>query len=77
MSFFRRLDRREGMTMNRRRSVDTLNLDEVRIRFENWRQNRRGKQPIPEELWSAATELARRDGVNPTAMPHCTWMAES
>ena len=54
--------------MNRRRSVDTLTLDEVRTRFENWRQNRCGKQPIPEELWSAATELARRNGVNPTAI---------
>jgi hypothetical protein len=55
------------MTMTRRRSVDTLNLDEVRTRFENWRQNRQGKQPIPDELWSAAIEVARRDGVNPTA----------
>jgi hypothetical protein len=55
------------MTMTRRSSVDTFNLDEVRARFENWRQNRRGKQPIPEELWSAAIEVARRDGVNPTA----------
>ena len=54
--------------MRRRRSVDTLNLDEARTRFENWRQNRSGKQPIPEELWSAAIELARRDGVNPTAV---------
>ena len=53
--------------MRRRRSVDALNLDEVRTRFENWRQNRRGKQPIPEELWLAAIEVARRDGVNPTA----------
>ena len=53
--------------MTRRRSVDALNLDEVRTRFENWRQNREGKQRIPEELWSAAIELARRDGVNPTA----------
>ena len=53
--------------MRRRRSVDTLNLDEVRTRFENWRQNRQGKQPIPDELWSAAIEVARRDGVNPTA----------
>ena len=53
--------------MARRSSVDTFNLDEVRARFENWRQNRRGKQPIPEELWSAAIEVARRDGVNPTA----------
>jgi hypothetical protein len=55
------------MTMTRRRSVDTLNLDEVRTRFENWRQNRQGKQRIPDELWSAAIEMARRDGVNPTA----------
>ena len=53
--------------MTRRSSVDTFNLDEVRTRFENWRQNRRGKQPIPEELWSAAIGVARRDGVNPTA----------
>jgi hypothetical protein len=53
--------------MRRRRSVDTFNLDEVRTRFENWRQGRRGKQRIPEELWSAAIEVARRDGVNPTA----------
>jgi hypothetical protein len=55
------------MTMKRRGSVDALTLDEVRTRFENWRQNRRGKQRIPEELWSAAIELARRNGVNPTA----------
>ena len=54
--------------MRRRRSVDTLNLDEARIRFENWRQNRRGKQRIPDELWSVAIEVARRDGVNPTAV---------
>jgi len=53
--------------MRRRRSVDTLNLDEVRTRFENWRQNRQGKQRIPDELWLAAIEVARRDGVNPTA----------
>jgi hypothetical protein len=53
--------------MKRRRSVDTSTLDEVRTPFENWRQNRRGKQRIPEELWSAAIELARRNGVNPTA----------
>jgi hypothetical protein len=54
--------------MRHRRSVDALNLDEVRTRFENWRQSRHGKQPIPDELWSAAIEVARRDGVNPTAV---------
>jgi hypothetical protein len=54
--------------MRRRRSVDTLNLDEARTRFENWRQSRRGKEQIPDELWSVAIEVARRDGVNPTAV---------
>ena len=54
--------------MRRRRSVDTLNLDEARTRFENWRQSRRGKQRIPDELWSVAIEVARRNGINPTAV---------
>ena len=54
--------------MRRRRSLDALNLDEARTRFENWRQSRRGKERIPDELWSVAIELARRNGVNPTAV---------
>jgi hypothetical protein len=37
-----------------------LTIDEVRARFEAWRQNRQGKSPIPDELWSAAAELARK-----------------
>ena len=45
----------------------TLTIDELRARFEAWRQNRQGKSPIPDELWSAATELARKDGINRTA----------
>jgi hypothetical protein len=44
-----------------------LTIDEVRARFEEWRQNRHGKSPIPDELWSAAAELARKDGINRTA----------
>jgi hypothetical protein len=44
-----------------------LTIDEVRARFEAWRQNRQGKSPIPDELWSAAVELARKDGINRTA----------
>jgi hypothetical protein len=43
-------------------------LDQVRSRFEQWRRTRRGKTPIPDELWSAAIAIARRDGVNPTAV---------
>lgn len=42
-------------------------IDEVRARFEEWRQRRQGKTRIPDELWSAAIEVARRDGVNRTA----------
>jgi len=53
--------------MNRSRRARIPNIDEVRARFEQWRQTRRGKSPIPEELWSAAIEVARRDGVNRTA----------
>ena len=44
-----------------------LTIDEVRARFEEWRQNRQGKSPIPDELWAAAVELARKDGINRTA----------
>ena len=43
-------------------------MEDVRSRFERWRQTRQGKSPIPEELWSAAAAVARRDGVNPTAV---------
>jgi len=53
--------------MSGRTSVDTLDIDEVRTRFENWRQTRVGKARIPDELWSAAAEVARRDGINRTA----------
>ena len=44
-----------------------LTIEAVRARFEEWRQNRQGKSPIPDELWSAAAQLARRDGINRTA----------
>src|SRR5690348_14705499 len=47
--------------------VQTFSIDEVRTRFEVWRQNRHGREPIPDELWLAAIELARKNGVNPTA----------
>jgi hypothetical protein len=40
-----------------------LTIDEVRVRFEEWRKNRQARSPIPDELWSAAAELARKDGV--------------
>ncbi len=53
--------------MTRGKSSRTPDIDEVRSRFEQWRQTRQGKAPIPDALWAAAAALARRDGVNKTA----------
>ena len=44
-----------------------INADQVRDRFTEWRRTRAKKARIPEELWDAAIEVARRDGVNRTA----------
>ena len=49
--------------MARRRSGN-LTIEEVQASFDQWRKTRRGRSPIPEELWAAAGELARRHGVN-------------
>jgi hypothetical protein len=53
--------------MKGRKSASAPDVGEVQARFENWRQNRKGKARIPDELWEAAVEVARRDGVNQTA----------
>jgi hypothetical protein len=42
-------------------------IEEVVSSFERWRQTRQGKARIPDQLWLAAIELARREGVNRTA----------
>ena len=42
-------------------------IDRARARFELWRKTRSRKTSIPEELWSMAINVARREGVNPTA----------
>jgi len=44
------------------------NMRKVQRRFEQWRSAHAGvRLPIPERLWKAATELARKHGVFPTA----------
>jgi hypothetical protein len=53
--------------MKGRKSASAPDVAKVRTRFEEWRLNRKGKARIPDELWSAAVEVARRDGVNQTA----------
>ncbi len=47
-----------------RRSTSRLTMEEVQARFDQRRQTRRGRARIPDELWSAAGELAREHGVN-------------
>ena len=42
-------------------------LDHLRRCFEEFRNTRVGRSPLPEALWAAAAELAKRYGVNPTA----------
>jgi len=52
--------------MLQRKQVATI--EEVGTRLEEWRQRRRYKRAaIPDELWSAAVEVARRDGLGRTA----------
>ncbi len=50
-----------------RRKAPSITLDEAKARFEAWRQNRKGKAPIPDELWATAVEVARKEGVNRTS----------
>jgi hypothetical protein len=51
-----------------------ITLGEAKGRFEEWRSNRRGKARIPAELWSAAVEVARKEGINRTARElHVAW----
>jgi hypothetical protein len=50
-----------------RSKTPTINLEEAKARFGEWRQNRRGKARIPAELWSAAVAVAQKEGLNWTA----------
>jgi hypothetical protein len=42
-------------------------LEQLRRRFEEFRNTRPGQTRLPEDLWAAAVDLAKRYGVNPTA----------
>jgi len=44
-----------------------VSLEEAKARFEAWRQNRKGKAAIPDELWAIAAEVARKEGVSRTS----------
>jgi len=48
------------------RTARAVTIDEVCARFENGRRNRKGKGAIPDELWSAAVEVARTSATDTT-----------
>ncbi len=50
-----------------RRKTPTVSLEEAKARFQKWRQNRKGEAAIPDELWSAVAEVARKEGVSRTS----------
>jgi hypothetical protein len=57
-----------------RSEAGVITLEDAKERFEEWRSNRRGKARIPAELWSAAVEVARKEGINRTARElHVAW----
>jgi hypothetical protein len=57
-----------------RSETAVISLEEARGRFEEWRNHRSGKARIPAELWSAAVEVARKEGINRTARElHVAW----
>ena len=41
----------------------STSLGQVKERFAQWRQNRKGKEPIPAELWQAAVGLTKEYSV--------------
>ena len=57
-----------------RSKTPIVSLEEAKVRFEEWRTTRRRKARIPAELWSAAVEVARKEGINRTARElHVAW----
>jgi Na+-transporting NADH:ubiquinone oxidoreductase subunit NqrF len=42
-------------------------VEQLRRRFEEFRRTHAVRSRLPEELWAAAAELARRDGMDATA----------
>jgi hypothetical protein len=40
-------------------------LEELKIKLENWRANKRNhREPIPKQLWKAAADLAKDGSIN-------------
>jgi len=45
----------------------TVQLDRVRQRLERWRRTRKGRERIPEALWTSAVRVAKTVGIHRTA----------
>jgi hypothetical protein len=53
--------------MSRKRSAIGEEFLELRARLAEWRKSHPRRCPLPEEIWMAAVELARRHGLYRTA----------
>ena len=42
----------------------TADIDEVSTQFKQWRQTRKAREKIPQELWDSAARLAAKYSVN-------------
>ena len=47
--------------------VNPPDMRKVYLRLKRWRSSHARRVPVPESLWTAAGELARAHGINPTA----------
>ncbi len=54
------------MSSNSKQAI-TLDFEGVRERIDRWRQGRAAGRPMPAELWEAAANVAREQGVSRTA----------
>ena len=53
--------------MKRANEATTEQLEALRRRVERWRAHRDGRSRVPEDLWDAAVEVARVEGVHATS----------
>jgi hypothetical protein len=51
------------MSQDTQQQETLAGIEEVRGRLQSWRQERRAGQPMPQELWAEAVEMAARHGV--------------
>ena len=56
-----------------RSKTPIVSLEEAKARFEEWRRIARGKPRYPTELWSAAVEVARKEGDQSNRDGSCMW----